>query len=80
MPSRLTFIVEIKVQEGCTQWVKSLPVNILRVTYHPGFEYALKLAVSLTRREQFIILVTAWNVHLNLLHKQVNCENWSTTT
>jgi hypothetical protein len=75
VPIRLTFTVEIKIQEGCTKGVKSLPVYILGVTYHPGFENTFKLAVSFIRREQFIILVTAWDVHFNLLHQNVNCDN-----
>lgn len=47
-----------------------MPVHILGVTHHPGFENSLELAVSVTRREQFIILVTAWNVNLNLSHRE----------
>ena len=45
-----------------------MPVHILGVTHHPGFENTLELLMPITRRQQLIILVTPRDVHLDLSH------------
>lgn len=44
----------------------TLPVDEVRVRDHPGFQHTPELDVALRRRQQLVILVATWDVHLNL--------------
>lgn len=59
-------MVEVEGQERSAEGIKTLPVNVLRVRDHPRLEHSLELGVSGGRREQLMILVTSWYVHLDL--------------
>ena len=41
-----TLIVEVEVEERSTEWVESLPIDVLRVTNDPRFQQPLELGVT----------------------------------
>lgn len=51
-------------------WLITLPVDQVSVTYNPGLENPLELLMSDWWRQQFIILVTARNVNFDLWKKK----------
>lgn len=49
-----------------TKKLLTLPVDQVRVRDHPGFQHPPELDVTLGGGQQLVVLVAAWDVHLDL--------------
>ncbi len=64
---RQCLVVEVQIEEGSTQGIQTLPINVLvQIGLHPCFKDSLELSVSLRRCEKVVVLVASRNIDLDL--------------
>ncbi|KAH3771464.1 hypothetical protein DPMN_172783 [Dreissena polymorpha] len=68
----------MQCEKRSAKGVQPLLVHILRMTDHPRLKDSLEFSVRSWGRKQFMVLVTARNVHCDLGNTCTNCSVFGT--